>query len=476
MRGMREAKVTPTAADRFEAIIGGDRFSQFSQLADTTRERFLGRTIWNINSAETGAVAEMLRGLVATGMGLGVDTRWLVIDGDAGFFAITRRIHNCVRGWPGDGGPLGDAERRHYESVVGANRERLHELVSPGDIVILHDPLTAGMVDMAKETGAPVVWCCHIGVDVANESTRLAWDFLSPYVAQVDAVVFSRAEHVPASLAGTRTVILPPAIDPFAVKNVELDHKTVVSILGAVGLLAAPPPTGPVTFPRDGTTGTITRPAKIVREGGPLDPATPLVVQVSRWDRLKDMLGVMTAFAEKVTTDRASGEAHLALVGPDVEGGRDDPEGLEVLQECVAAWHQLPAEQRRRISVVSVPMDDVDENAAIVNAIQQHASIVTQKSLVEGFGLTVSEAMWKARPVVASGVGGILDQISDGQHGVLVEPEDHDAFAAALTRLLSDAAESRRLGEAARERVLNHYLADRQLTQWAQLFAAIATA
>jgi len=142
----------------------------------------------------------------------------------------------------------------------------------------------------------------------------------------------------------------------------------------------------------------------------------------------------------------------------------------------VAAWHQLPAKQRRRISVVSVPMDDADENAAVVNAIQQHASIVTQKSLVEGFGLTVSEAMWKARPVVASGVGGILDQISDGQHGVLVGPEDLDAFAAALTRLLTDAAESRRLGQAARERVLNHYLADRQLTQWAQLFAAIATA
>ena len=342
--------------------------------------------------------------------------------------------------------------------------------------MLFRSPVSAGMVEMAKETGVHVVWRCHIGRDVANESTRLAWDFLSPYVAQVDAVVFSRAEYVPASLAGTRTVILPPAIDPFAVKNVELDHKTVVSILGAVGLLAAPPPTGPVTFPREGSTGTITRTAKIVREGGPLDPATPLVVQISRWDRLKDMLGVMTAFAEKVTTDRASGEAHLALVGPDVEGGRDDPEGLEVLQECVAAWHQLPAEQRRRISVVSVPMDDADENAAIVNAIQQHASIVTQKSLVEGFGLTVSEAMWKARPVVASAVGGILDQISDGQHGVLVGPEDLDAFAAALTRLLTDAAESRRLGQAARERVLNHYLADRQLTQWAQLFAAIATA
>src|SRR5450759_1028800 len=476
MRGMREAKVTPTAADRFEAIIGGDRFSQFSQLADTTRERFLGRTIWNINAAETGGVAEMLRGLVATGMGLGIDTRWLVIDGDAGFFAITKRIHNCVRGWPGDGGPLGDAAGRDYESVVGANRERLHELVSPGDIVILHDPPTAGMVDMAKETGAPVVWRCHIGRDVANETTWLAWDFLSPYVAQVDAVVFSRVEHVPASLVGTRTLILPPAIDAFAVKNIHFDHQTVVSILGAVGLLAAPPPTGPVTFPRDGTTGTITRPAKIVREGGPLDPATPLVVQVSRWDRLKDMLGVMTAFAEKVTTDPASGEAHLALVGPDVEGGRDDPEGLEVLQECVAAWHALPAEQRRRISVVSVPMDDADENAVIVNAIQQHASIVTQKSLVEGFGLTVSEAMWKARPVVASAVGGIGQQPGQRRRERIevLGPDQHAVLA--VGDLVEDAAESRRLGQAARERVLKHYLPDRQLTQWAQLFAAIATA
>jgi trehalose synthase len=476
MRSMREAKVTPTIADRFEAIIGGDRFSQFSQLADATRERFLGRTIWNINAAETGGVAEMLRGLVATAMGLGIDTRWLVIDGNPGFFAITKRIHNTVHGSPGDGGPLGGAERRRYEAVVGANRERLHELVSPGDIVVLHDPPTAGMVEMAKETGAHVVWCCHIGGDVTNESTQLAWDFLSPHVAQADAVVFSRAEYIPASLAGTRTLILPPAIDPFAVKNIHFDHQTVVSILSAVGLVTPPKDTGPAIFLKGGSTGTVTRQAKIVREGGPLDPATPLVVQVSRWDRLKDMYGVMMAFAEKVATDPASGEAHLALVGPDVDGGRDDPEGLEVLQECVAAWHALPAEQRRRISVVSVPVDDAEENGAIVNAIQRHASIVTQKSLAEGFGLTVSEAMWKARPVVASGVGGILDQISDGQNGVLVAPEDLDAFAAALTHLLTDGAESRRLGQAARERVLDHYLPDRQLTQWAQLFATIATA
>jgi trehalose synthase len=477
MRSMREAKVTPTIADRFEAIIGGDRYSQFSQLADTTRERFLGRTIWNINSTETGGgVAEMLRGLVATAMGLGIDTRWLVVDGEPEFFAITKRIHNCVHGSPGDGGPLGDAEHRRYESVVGVNRERLHQLVSPGDIVILHDPQTAGMVEMAKETGAHVVWRCHIGRDVANESTQLAWDFLSPYVVKADALVFSRAEYIAQSLSAGRTLVLPPAIDPFAVKNIHFDHQTVVSILSAVGLVTPPKDTGPAIFPKGGSTGTVTRQAKIVREGGPLDPATPLVVQVSRWDRLKDMYGVMMAFAEKVATDPATGEAHLALVGPDVDGVSDDPEGLEVLQECVTAWHALPVEQRKRVSLVSLPMFDVDENAAVVNAIQRHASIVAQKSLVEGFGLTVSEAMWKARPVVASSVGGILDQISSGQNGVLVAPEDLDAFAAALTRLLTDAAESRRLGQAARERVLDQFLPDRQLTQWAQLFAAMTTA
>jgi trehalose synthase len=477
MRVMREAKVTPTLADRFEAVIGTDRFAQFSTLADLTRERFLGRTIWNINSTETGGgVAEMLRGLVATAMGLGVDCRWLVIDGEPDFFTITKRIHNCVHGSPGDGGPLGDTERRQYEAVVGVNREKLHQLVRPGDIVVLHDPQTAGMTDMAKETGAKVVWRCHIGRDVINEPAQLAWDFIAPYVAKADALVFSRAEYIPPALADRKTVVLPPAIDPFAVKNLKFDHPTVVSILGAAGVLTQlGDPQAPATFPRDGLPGTITRKAKIVREGGPLDPATPLVVQVSRWDALKDMYGVMTAFADSVATDPATGEAHLALVGPSVERVSDDPEGIAVLQQCIEAWHKLPVEKRKRISLITLPMEDVDENAAIVNAIQQHASIVTQKSLVEGFGLTVSEAMWKSRPVVASSVGGILDQITDGHEGVLVQPEDLDAFAAALRRLLTDAAESRRLGQAAHDRVLAAYLPDRQLTQWAQLFASLAS-
>lgn len=473
---MREAMVRPTPAGRLETVIGADRFARFAGLADAARDRFLGRTLWHINATETGGVAEMLRAQVATAIGLGVDTRWLVIDGDTDFVAITKRIHNGIHGSPGDGGPLGAAEHRHYQSVVAANRNRLREVVRAGDIVVLHDPQTAGMVDMAKDTGARVIWRSHIGRDIPTESSEAAWGFVAPYVGHADRLVFSRSQYVPAALAGIPVAVIAPAIDAFAVKNIPLEHASVVAILGATGLLQQPAGIDvPAAFPRNAhQDGLVTRRAQIIREGGPLDPATPLVVQVSRWDALKDMRGVLTAFAAGVATDPTTGEAHLALVGPDVAGVSADPESVAVRQDCVAAWHRLDAAQRQRISLVSVPMDDVEENAAIVNAVQRHASIVTQKSLVEGFGLTVAEAMWKSRPVVASAMGGILDQITEGENGLLVEPTDHEGFAGALRRLLADPAEGRRLGQAARERVWTHYLPDRQLTQWWQTFQAVA--
>lgn len=417
----------------------------------------------------------MLRAQVAIAIGLGVDARWLVIDGDSDFVAITKRVHNGIHGSPGDSGPLGDAEHWRYRSVVAANRNQLRELVRAGDIVVLHDPQTAGMVDMAKDTGARVIWRSHIGRDIPTESSEVSWGFVAPYVQHADRLVFSRSQYVPAAMAGIPVAVIAPAIDAFAVKNIPLEHSSVVAILGATGLLQLPAGVdAPAAFPRNARQdGLVTRRAKIVREGGPLDPATPLVVQVSRWDALKDMRGVMTAFAEGLATDSATGEAHLALVGPDVEGVSDDPGRGAVRQDCVAAWHRVDPAQRQRISLVSVPMD-VEENAAIVNAVQRHASIVTQKSLVEGFGLTVAEAMWKSRPVVASAMGGILDQITDGEHGLLVEPTDLEGFVGALRRLLADPAEGRRLAQAARERVWTHYLPDRQLTQWLQTFQAVA--
>ncbi|WP_162599994.1 glycosyltransferase [Nocardioides solisilvae] len=183
-----------------------------------------------------------------------------------------------------------------------------------------------------------------------------------------------------------------------------------------------------------------------------------VVLQVSRWDRLKDMAGVLNGFGTHLS--RWSADAHLVLVGPDVLGVGDDPEGAEVLFECVDLWRSLPPPAaQRRSHLVSLPMDDVGENAHLVNALQRHAAVVVQKSLVEGFGLTVTEPMWKGRPVVASAVGGVRDQIVDGVSGLLLEdPTDLDRFADPVTSVLEDDELASRLGAAAARRVRDQYL------------------
>jgi trehalose synthase len=196
-----------------------------------------------------------------------------------------------------------------------------------------------------------------------------------------------------------------------------------------------------------------------------------LVVQVTRWDRLKDMAGVMARAAR----GRLPGDAHILLAGPAVSGVSDDPEGAEVLAECLAAWRRLPEGLRDRISLASIPMDDLEENARIVNAIQRHPAVIVQKSLAEGFGLTVAEAMWKGRAVLATAVGGIRDQITDERDGLLIsDPGDLDAFAGALNRLLTDPDLGRHLGQAAHQRVLRNSLDDRHIIQTIEVLTTMA--
>ena len=200
---------------------------------------------------------------------------------------------------------------------------------------------------------------------------------------------------------------------------------------------------------------------------------TPLVVQVSRWDTLKDPVGVMRGFATLVDW-RAPAEAQLLLAGPNVTGVSDDPEGADVLNATIEAWRGFPHAVRNRIHIASLPTADVEENAIIVNALQRHATVVVQKSLQEGFGLTVTEAMWKGRPVLASAVGGIRDQIENGVSGVLIEdPTDTDAFATALRGLLEQPDVATRMGNAARERVRARFLGLRHLLDYARLIEKI---
>jgi len=472
-----EVEVPVQSIARFEELLDPADHARQLEVVSGASRRLRGRVVWHVNStARGGGVAEMMGPLIGFARGLGVDARWLVIAGTPEFFRITKRLHNMLHGSPGDGGDLGRRERGLYERVLAANAVELEALVRAGDIVVLHDPQTAGLVPVLRREGAIVVWRSHIGHDDQDDpEVRRGWGFLEPYLREAHATVFSRQAYVPDCCDAGRSRIIRPSIDPFSPKNQDLSEDVVRAILVHVGLVEGPPgPALPVFHRHDGSPERVDRGVDIVRVGRAPSWDAPLVVQASRWDRLKDHMGVMEGFAR--LDPAATGDARLVLAGPAVTGVADDPEGPAVLSEVLAAWRELPHERRHRVQIAALPMVDVHENAAILNALQRHASVIVQKSLQEGFGLTVTEAMWKARPVLASDVGGIRDQIDDGRDGVLLpDPADLDGFAAALGRLLADPAAARRLGEAARERVRRDFLGLRHLADYAELMEEVTT-
>jgi trehalose synthase len=471
MAALTDVLVPVRDIDRFIPVAGAEQVAAVHAAAAQVKARLGDGAIWNVNStAVGGGVAEMLQPLIGYGRGVGLDVRWVVIGGEREFFHITKRLHHHLHGSAGDGGPLGDDERPVYEEVLRESTAVLAGRIRAGDVVILHDPQTAGMAPLLVRAGARVVWRCHIGHDRRSPEVDRGWAFLAPYLEPVRRFVFSRRAYVPTLLAGREISIIPPSIDAFAPKNEELDEDTIRSILVQVGLVEGPPPDAPRPgFTRgDGTPGRVERAADILRLGRAPTWDTPLVVQVSRWDPLKDMLGVMGGFALLGQTGPLA--PALVLAGPNVNAVADDPEGPAVFADVVTAWRALPHATRHRVHLANLPTADVEENAAIVNALQRHATVVVQKSLHEGFGLTVTEAMWKGRAVIASAVGGIRDQIEDGVSGLLLaDPADLPGFARLLERVLGDPAEAARLGDAARQRVRAHFLGLRHLLQYGEL-------
>jgi trehalose synthase len=441
-----EVAVEPVALQRLAPLLTPERVERLETYVAVGRRLLEGHTIWNVNStARGGGVAEMLHTLVAYAAGTGVDIRWLVLRGDPEFFAVTKRIHNRLHGVPGDAGRLDAAARATYDATLARPRDEVLERVRPGDVVLLHDPQTAGLAGVLRERGALVVWRCHVGLDEHNEWTREAWGFLRELVEPAQACIFSRESFAPDWVDPRWLRVIPPSLDPFSPKNVDLGAGEVEALVHREGLVV---------------------------EGEPLPTHGRVVLQVSRWDRLKDMAGVMAAFAEHL--GELPHDAHLVLAGPETDGVADDPEAAEVLAECRDQWRSLPAPARGRTHLVSVPMGDLDENARTVNALQRWADVVVQKSLAEGFGLTVTEPMWKSRPVVASAIGGIRDQVEHGVSGLLLDdPRDGAALAAALSSLLTDPVRCAEMGRAAHLRVRDHYLADRHLIQYVELFAQL---
>lgn len=468
---MERVNVDAVRIDALAGILGAERFAAFQAVASQAGDALSGRAVLNVNStAVGGGVAEMLVSLLAYARGVDIDVRWLTVGGPPSFFAVTKRVHNQIYGTPGDGLELGAHERKVYERVLARQADDLLALASPGDIVLLHDPQTIGLAPLLREfDGLRIVWRCHIGADESNQYTENAWRFLAPYLADVDAVVVSRQGFAPAGYPHDRVHVIPPSIDPLAVKNLPLDPDTVHDILVYAGLLQGTSTNPPVFQRRDGSPARVDRRADVIQLGPPPPADAPLVLQVSRWDRLKDMRGVLEAYAEHVDAG-----AHLLLAGPNVKGVADDPEGATVLEECAEAWRALPHVKRQHVHLACLPTADVDENAVLVNALQRHARVVAQKSLAEGFGLTVVEAMWKGRPVVASAVGGINDQITDTDCGVLLpDPTDLAAFGSAVRDLVEHPQIAEKMGVAAHERARD-FLPDVHLTRWATLLTSLS--
>lgn len=437
-----------------------------------------GRTVWMVNStARGGGVAEMMPRMITIFRELGVDVKWVVIGSDKpDFFTLTKRLHNLIHG-SGDPG-LGSAEREVYAAVSRENADALRPLVRPGDLLVVHDPqpLGSGAI-LRRELDVRSVFRCHIGLDGSTAQTRAAWEFLKPHADVYDHAVFTAPEYIPDFLAG-RAGIIRPAIDPLGHKNRDLLVPRLVGILCNAGLVAEQHPVVPARYAEMATRlAPDGRFAPAHDNGGVGLLFRPIVTQISRWDRLKGFKPLLDGFIrlKERAGSAAAGSPHrrrlelvrLVLAGPDPAAVADDPEAQEVLQELTAAYTALPPALQADVALVSLPMAVRRENELIVNALQRCSSVVVQNSLQEGFGLTVTEAMWKRAPVLGSRACGIRQQIRDGVDGRLIQhPEAPEEIAARLDALLEDVAGRIQLGQNAQRRVNDEFLVFTQVRNW----------
>jgi len=373
-------------------------------------ERLSGRVIQNINStAVGGGVAEILSRMVPLLGQLGVKARWDVIKGDEKFFAITKKFHNGLHGVPTK---LNNGE---YEYFLEVNRQNAADIVFD-DIVFVHDPQPVALIEKRSEIGKRWVWRCHI--DFSRPDPKI-WKFLSQFVTRYDATVFSApafAQKIPVP-----QLLIAPSIDPLSDKNRELPEQTIDSVFERFGI----------------------------------DRSRPVVTQISRFDYLKDPLGVIQAYKRA----RAHVDMQLVLAGG---GATDDPEG-PMIMECV----KEEAEKDRDIFALFLPpASDIE-----INALQRGSTVILQKSLREGFGLTVAEALWKAKPTIAGAVGGIPLQVTHKYSGILTHSIEGTAHW--IRQLISAPEYAAKLGANGREHIRNNFLITRHIKDYLLLFVSL---
>ncbi len=390
--------------DEYAALLGTAEIDELRTLARPLR----GRSISMINStAVGGGVAEILTRLVPLAEELDVNIRWDVMLGDDDFFRVTKAFHNALHGAPYH------VTQKDFEIFLACNERNSARLALDAEFVVIHDPQPAALVDGRPAGRNYWVWRCHIDLSHPNQAV---WDFLEPFVSRYDAAMFSSPEF-------SRRLPIPqflfyPAIDPLSEKNCALDDDFIAEVLAEYQI----------------------------------DPQRTILTQISRFDRLKDPVGVIRAYRNV----KRYFDCQLVLAGGSAS---DDPEGATVLKEVLRE-----ADGDADIKVIQLPPWAPLE----VNALQRASTIVIQKSLREGFGLTVSEALWKKKPVVASAVGGIPTQIIHRHTGLLAHSVEGTAYQ--IRFLLSHPEIAMKLGEQGHEHVKENFLITQKLKRYLTLF------
>ncbi len=391
----------------YEPIVGRETLNELRLIA----KKLKGKVIQNINSAAVGGrVAEILRRIVPLMKELGIDARWDVIKGDDRFFSITKKMHNALHARREE---ITDDDFDYFRRIDDENANNIDFV---GDVVFVHDPQPICLIKKKKPSRQHWAWRCHIDFSAPDERV---WEFLHSYIVHYDASVFSapsftRELPIP-------QVLIAPSIDPLSDKNRELPKKTVIEIVSKYGI----------------------------------DVDRPVITQVSRFDYLKDPFGVIDAYRMV----KKHIDCQLALVG---SPATDDPEGQKVLAQV-----QEKASGDTDIHIVMLPRGSDIET----NAFQAAATVILQKSLKEGFGLTVTEALWKKKPVVASAVGGIPLQIAHKHDGLLSHTVEGTAYW--IRQLLNNPEYAKKLGEAGHEHIKNNFLITRHLRDYMLLFLSL---
>lgn len=393
-----------TKIDDYIPIVGQSVIDDLKSLAS----RLEGKIIQHINSTSVGGgVAEILNRMVPLLRELGVDTKWDVIRGGIEFFDVTKKFHNALHG------RKEEITQRDFEIFMETSKMNIEEVNTYGDILFIHDPQPIALIK--KKANNKWIWRCHI--DISNADQKV-WKFLEKFVISYDAVVFSNpgfSQRLP-----VRQFLVSPSIDPLSDKNKELPQEVIDSVLKKYDI----------------------------------SQDKPIITQISRFDYLKDPVGVIEAYLNV----KKYIDCQLILAGGTAA---DDPEGIEVFKEV-----KEKAKNDTDIHILLLPHNDIE-----VNALQRASTVIVQKSLKEGFGLTVSEALWKAKPVVASNVGGIPLQITHKYSGLLCHSIEGAAFA--IKQLLNSPEYAKRLGENGKEHVKNNFLITRHLRDYILLFLSL---